>query len=164
MARDRALDPPPLVIVAAGKAPFHLTRVACLRPALPGVAAVEDGHGQLDAKVLVRQDMAVFPIEAGVTQQAHDRQRAAGLGYSIGESWRVLARALTDYRCRKQVCDGVADQREVGPPALPQSPVPLTVHEVGRSMATLQASRVDRAFGAGFDQAAGRSRGKDRCQ
>ena len=93
MLTEAALDVPALMIQVPRKALPEGLLIRRLRPAPPGVAAVQGDDASGDTQFLAAKAVVVLRIIASIGQHRAERQDAGGLAHDRREVGRVLARA-----------------------------------------------------------------------
>lgn len=149
--RDAALDLHALAVLHLWKAAVHLTPVLGLGP--PASAPlVQVDHRAADAKLVSGVRVVVLGVVAGVGEQAVNADAFARAAQHRRQQRRVLAGPVAHQRVDQQVRGVVAGQRQLGPATQAVAFLPGPVGVMGRSVARLQAGRIDADFFLGPDQ------------
>jgi hypothetical protein len=152
---EGTLDMPSMAIKPVEEAAPHLATVFRAGPATAGVAGVERDQGRTDAQSLAGQPMVVLTVEAGIGQQAIDRQAAGGLLQTGGEFAGVAAGTPAERGRGPQVGAGMTDHGQLGPMMPDIGIKPLAADdEMTRNVVVVQTGGIDAGFGSLFDQAA----------
>ena len=152
-SREYAFGLPAMTVHSARKTLLHLATIAavCGLTRAPGVHRDDGGA---DAQLLAAEPMVRLRVIGTVAQQPVDREPINGLRDGGLEIRRIVARPGPHPRGSDEMRVVVADDRQLGPPAVPFGAAP-PMQEVPADVMTLQAGGINAGLALVFQQASG---------